>query len=88
MDAGSISGPQNWLCNRGDLGVKNGAGEFTMKDESADQPRYQRVILKLSGESFARSGERGISMEEVTQISKEIDQGLSLGCQISPHIQS
>ena len=54
-----------------------------MKDESADQPRYQRVILKLSGESFARSGERGISMEEVTQISKEIDQGLSLGCQIA-----
>ena len=33
--------------------------------------RYRRVVLKLSGESFMRAGERGISMEEVTHIARQ-----------------
>ena len=32
---------------------------------------YRRVLLKLSGESFARPGERGISMDEVLHIAQE-----------------
>ncbi len=52
--------------------------------ESADRtPQYRRIILKLSGESFTRSGERGISMDEVTLIAREIDQAVDLGCQIA-----
>ena len=35
---------------------------------------YRRVLLKLSGESFVPRGERGISMEDVLTISREIAQ--------------
>ncbi|HAN99140.1 MAG TPA: UMP kinase [Planctomycetaceae bacterium] len=39
-----------------------------------DTPRnpYRRVVLKLSGESFTRTGERGIAMSEVVHIAKQI----------------
>jgi len=47
------------------------------------EPKYKRIILKLSGESFARPGERGIAMDEVVGISKQIRQAASLGCQIA-----
>ncbi len=43
---------------------------------------YRRVILKLSGESFSPSGERGIAMDEVSMISREIVSGKELGCEI------
>ena len=36
-----------------------------------DAGLYRRVLLKLSGESFARQGERGISMEEVLHIARQ-----------------
>lgn len=36
------------------------------------QPAYRRVLLKLSGESFCRAGESGISMTEITSISEQI----------------
>jgi uridylate kinase len=48
-----------------------------------DGPKYRRVVLKLSGESFSRAGERGISMEEVVHISKQIHRAQQLGCQIA-----
>lgn len=54
-----------------------------MSSTSGGSPKYRRVILKLSGESFARSGERGISMDEVSHIAKEVDQAAQLGCQIA-----
>jgi len=50
--------------------------------EAATGPIYRRVILKLSGESLSRSGERGISMDEVIAISRQIKQAHELGCQI------
>lgn len=43
----------------------------------------KRVVLKLSGESFSPAGERGISMEEVHLISKQIIGATKLGCQIA-----
>jgi uridylate kinase len=43
---------------------------------------YKRVILKLSGESFCPAGERGISMEEVTHIARQIRQASQSGCQV------
>ena len=45
-------------------------------------PHYRRVILKLSGESLCRPGERGVSMEEVAAISGQIRQAWDLKCQI------
>ncbi|MEM9354159.1 MAG: UMP kinase [Planctomycetota bacterium] len=44
---------------------------------------YRRVILKLSGESFAPPGERGISMHEVVHIASQTfkakQQGVDIG---------
>ncbi|QDV70397.1 Uridylate kinase [Rosistilla carotiformis] len=45
--------------------------------------RYKRVVLKLSGESLAHSGERGISMDEVGDISAQIKQATQSGCQVA-----
>jgi uridylate kinase len=50
--------------------------------EAATGPIYRRVILKLSGESLSRAGERGISMDEVSVIAQQIKQAHELGCQI------
>ena len=47
------------------------------------RPFYRRVILKLSGESLAHSGERGISMDEVTAIARQIKNAHDLGCQVA-----
>ena len=46
-------------------------------------PRYRRVILKISGESFARKGERGLSMEEVTHIARQTKLAAERGVQIA-----
>ncbi len=45
--------------------------------------RYRRVILKLSGESLADSGGRGISGEEAGDIARQIQQAHATGCQIA-----
>jgi uridylate kinase len=49
----------------------------------ADVPHYKRVVLKLSGESFARSGERGIAMDEVVEIASQVHDAQQLGCQMA-----
>ena len=45
-------------------------------------PKYKRVVLKLSGESFVKPGERGIAMDEVVEMARQIDAAAKLGCQI------
>src|SRR5262245_53851703 len=54
--------------------------ERTVPEETA---RYKRVVLKLSGESFAHAGERGISMGEVVAISQQICKAAQGGVQIA-----
>lgn len=49
----------------------------------AANTRYRRVVLKLSGESFSRAGERGIVMDEVVEISRQIQLARNLGSQIA-----
>ena len=44
---------------------------------------YKRVLLKLSGESFARAGERGISMDEVVHIARQTVQAAAKGTQLA-----
>ena len=46
-------------------------------------PVYKRVLLKISGESFCRSGESGISMTEVTSISNQIKEVVDAGVQLA-----
>jgi uridylate kinase len=48
-----------------------------------DPAPYKRVLLKLSGESFARQGERGISMEEVVHIARQTVQAVSRGVELA-----
>ena len=48
-----------------------------------DATSYNRVLLKLSGESFARQGERGISMDEVVHIARQTVQAASKGTQLA-----
>ncbi|NOX57202.1 MAG: UMP kinase [Planctomycetes bacterium] len=57
-----------------------------MCDESAKTewtPAYRRVLLKLSGDSFCRSGESGISMSEVASISEQIRRIVDAGVQLA-----
>ncbi len=54
-----------------------------MSAPTASEPRYHRVVLKLSGESFCRHGERGISMEEVVLIARQVQQAQQMGCQVA-----
>jgi uridylate kinase len=50
----------------------------------SDAPlRYQRVILKLSGESLADPGGRGISGKESADIASQIKRAHESGCQIA-----
>jgi uridylate kinase len=50
---------------------------------STGSVQYRRVVLKLSGESFCHAGERGISMDEVVQIARQIQQAQQIGCEIA-----
>jgi uridylate kinase len=54
-----------------------------MSDPASSSPKYKRVVLKLSGESFSRAGERGISLEDVLHIARQIQKARALGCQIA-----
>jgi uridylate kinase len=56
-----------------------------MADRSAveEAPKYRRIVLKLSGESFAHAGERGISMAEVVTIGQQICKAAQSGVQIA-----
>lgn len=46
------------------------------------QSPYKRVLLKLSGESFAPTGERGISMTEISHIAAQTYRAQQLGVEI------
>lgn len=49
----------------------------------ATSTRYRRVILKLSGESLSYSGQRGISMDEVLTIARQVKAAAATGCQLA-----
>ena len=54
-----------------------------MVDAIQTTPKFRRVILKLSGESLAHSGQRGISMDEVGVIARQVKAAHETGCQIA-----
>ncbi len=53
------------------------------RSTSEDAPRYRRVVLKLSGESFAHAGDRGIAMDEVGLIARQVCKAAQGGVQIA-----
>lgn len=44
---------------------------------------YHRILLKLSGESFAPAGQRGISMQEVVDIATQVQRAARTGVEIA-----
>lgn len=54
-----------------------------MTTASDSRRAYQRVVLKISGESFAQRGERGISMDEVVLIARQTVRAAAQGVQIA-----
>lgn len=50
---------------------------------SSPDPAFRRVILKLSGESFCREREGGVSIPEVQQIAKQIKTVSETGVQLA-----
>ena len=53
--------------------------------ESGDklQPKYKRVVLKLSGEGFGHSGKTGISIDETLNIARQAQRVLQRGVQLA-----
>ncbi len=82
VNPGSTTKDANKI-ERPDTAIRKLKATLPMSEESSAKPRYHRVILKLSGESLAHTGERGISMEEVIAIAGQIKQAHALGCQIA-----
>ncbi len=54
-----------------------------MANDSGARRAFGRVVLKISGESFAHAGERGISMEEVVLIARQTVRAAAQGVQIA-----
>ncbi len=52
-------------------------------DGSTYKPAYKRVLLKLSGESFCRAGETGISMAGIESISGQIKDIVAANVQLA-----
>lgn len=55
----------------------------TETSSDTDSLRYRRVILKLSGESLAGAGDRGISGSELTKIARQVKAAVENGCQLA-----
>lgn len=53
--------------------------------ETAQQPAglHRRVLLKISGESFVRPGERGIAMDEVLHVARQTVRAAARGVQLA-----
>src|SRR5881398_3654489 len=56
-----------------------------MDDPSAEgrKPKYQRVVLKLSGEGFGHSGKSGISIDETLSIARQAQRIVARGVQLA-----
>src|SRR5215831_9713362 len=47
------------------------------------QPKYKRVVLKISGEGFGHSGKSGISIDETLKIARQAQRVLQRGVQLA-----
>ena len=51
--------------------------------DSTSTPAFRRILLKLSGESFCRPGEGGISVDEVSRIARQVSRVAARGVQLA-----
>ncbi|REJ68060.1 MAG: UMP kinase [Planctomycetota bacterium] len=56
---------------------------MSTSESSSEPPRFRRVVLKLSGESFCPAGERGISMQEVSHIALQTIKAAQTGVEMA-----
>jgi uridylate kinase len=54
-----------------------------MPDSPAPDPAFHRVLLKLSGDSFTRPGQTGVSMDEVSKIAAQAKRVADRGVQLA-----
>jgi uridylate kinase len=54
-----------------------------MTTQQSTAPAYKRVLLKISGESFCREGESGISMSEITSVAEQIRDVMETGVELA-----
>jgi len=54
-----------------------------MTGSESPKPAYKRVLLKVSGNSFCRPGESGISMSEVANLSEQIKRVHATGVELA-----
>src|SRR5271167_3553605 len=54
-----------------------------MDDKDSLQPKYKRVVLKLSGEGFGQRGKSGISIDETLGIARQAKRVLESGVQLA-----
>ena len=47
------------------------------------EPKYRRVLLKISGEAFCQEGEHGIDIDEVRSIGLQIKEAAAIGTQVA-----
>src|SRR5437016_1408448 len=57
--------------------------EFMDSNITAGPPVFHRVLLKLSGESFCRPGEGGISLEEMSRIARQAARVAARGVELA-----
>lgn len=57
--------------------------QATKHEPQASNRQFQRVVLKISGESFTKPGQSGIDPEELSVISQEIADAASCGTQLA-----
>src|SRR6267142_2476610 len=53
------------------------------RSQDALQPKYRRVVLKLSGEGFGHSGKSGISIDETLSVARQAQRVLQRGVQLA-----
>ena len=49
----------------------------------APNPKYARVVLKLSGEGFGSSGKSGISIDETLSVARQAKRIVERGVQLA-----
>src|SRR5215470_11665443 len=47
------------------------------------QPKYKRVVLKISGEGFGHSGKTGISIDETLNLARQAQRVVQRGVQLA-----
>lgn len=54
-----------------------------MSEQPSGEPKYRRVLLKLSGEAFAEEGEAGVSFQRAAALAEEISKVHSAGVEMA-----